>query len=89
MAQMGHTHPGLALRIYASAMRLDEGERERLRALVEGADWAAMGSERDSDAPDKPPSEVRVKKNPRASGGSAEADDGTRTHDLLHGKQTL
>jgi hypothetical protein len=50
MAQLGHTHPGLALRIYASAMRLDEGEKERLRALVDGADWAAMGSESDSEA---------------------------------------
>jgi hypothetical protein len=27
--------------------------------------------------------------NPRASGGSEEADEGTRTLDLLHGKQTL
>lgn len=37
MAEMGHTDPALALRIYAQAMRRDEGENERLRALVEGA----------------------------------------------------
>ena len=37
MAEMGHTSPGLALRIYARAMRREEGERERLRALVEGS----------------------------------------------------
>lgn len=34
MAEMGHTHPGLALRIYAQAMRRDEAENEQLRALV-------------------------------------------------------
>jgi integrase len=36
MAEMGHTDPGLALRIYAQAMRRDEAERDRLRALVDG-----------------------------------------------------
>jgi hypothetical protein len=36
MAELGHTDPALALRIYAQAMRRDEGEAERLRALVEG-----------------------------------------------------
>lgn len=34
MQEMGHTDPKLALRVYAQAMRRDEGERERLRALV-------------------------------------------------------
>jgi hypothetical protein len=29
------------------------------------------------------------KKTPPGQGFIAEADDGTRTHDLLHGKQTL
>jgi hypothetical protein len=70
-------------------MRLDEGEQDRLRALLEGAHWAALGSESDPEADDLPSSEAEAKKNPRASGGCVEADDGTRTHDLLHGKQTL
>jgi integrase len=43
MAEMGHTGPQLALAIYAHAMRRADGERERLRALVNGADWAASG----------------------------------------------
>jgi integrase len=43
MAEMGHTTPALALSIYAHAMRRDEGERERLQALVNGVDWAANG----------------------------------------------
>jgi hypothetical protein len=37
MAELGHTDPALALSIYAQAMRRDDGENERLRALVEGA----------------------------------------------------
>jgi integrase len=36
MAEMGHTDPGLALRIYAQAMRRDDAENERLRALIYG-----------------------------------------------------
>lgn len=37
MQEMGHTDPGLALSIYAHAMRRDEGDNKRLRELVEGA----------------------------------------------------
>jgi integrase len=36
MRQMGHTDPALALRIYAQAMDREDGENERLRALVDG-----------------------------------------------------
>lgn len=43
MAEMGHADPGLALRIYAQAMRRDDGEIERLHALVDGVHWAEMG----------------------------------------------
>jgi hypothetical protein len=50
MAEMGHTDPGLALKVYAQAMRRDESQQAQLRALVEGADWSNMG-ERDADAP--------------------------------------
>lgn len=39
MAQLGHTTPGLALRLYARTMRLDGEERGQLKALVEGTDW--------------------------------------------------
>jgi integrase len=44
MAEMGHTHPGLALRIYAQAMRREEGETDRLRALVEGDSPSVAGT---------------------------------------------
>jgi hypothetical protein len=36
MQELGHTHPGLALRIYAAAMRRDDEENERLRRLIDG-----------------------------------------------------
>jgi hypothetical protein len=39
MAQLGHTDPGFTLRVYAHAMRRDEGDKERLKALVDGLDW--------------------------------------------------
>jgi integrase len=42
MQEMGHTHPALALRIYASAMRRDENENERLRRVVEGFDTSGV-----------------------------------------------
>src|SRR5205823_8569766 len=40
----------LTLRVYAHTMRRDQGERDRLRALVEGREWAAMGT---GTAPDR------------------------------------
>jgi integrase len=49
MAEMGHTDPALALRVYAQSMRRDEHQTAQLRALVEGVDWANMG-ERDAEA---------------------------------------
>jgi hypothetical protein len=36
MDEMGHTDPGLALRVYRQSMRRDGGEKARLQALVEG-----------------------------------------------------
>ena len=44
MEQMGHTTPNLTLAIYAREMDRRDGEPERLKALVEGADWAPTGT---------------------------------------------
>jgi hypothetical protein len=44
MAEMSHTDPALALRVYASAMRRDERQSAQLRALVDGVDWAGLGT---------------------------------------------
>jgi hypothetical protein len=43
MQQLGHTDPAFTLRVYAHAMRRSEQEREQLKALVEGHDWAQIG----------------------------------------------
>lgn len=44
MDQLGHTDPGFTLRVYRHGMRRDGAARDRLRMLVGGAEWAAMGS---------------------------------------------
>ncbi len=48
MDQLGHTDPGFTLRVYRHGMRRDYAAGERLRALVGGVEWTAMG---DSEAP--------------------------------------
>lgn len=45
MAQMGHTSSHLTLAVYAKAMNRRDGEPERLKALVNGEDWALTGTE--------------------------------------------
>lgn len=44
IAQLGHTDPTLTLRIYAREMSRRDGERERLKALVNGEEWAPAGT---------------------------------------------
>jgi integrase len=36
MSQLGHTDPAFTLRVYAHGMRRDEGDKERLEAIVSG-----------------------------------------------------
>lgn len=43
MDEMGHTDPALALRVYRQSMRRDQGEKDRLRALIEGVELADNG----------------------------------------------
>ena len=50
MAELGHTNPQLALRIYAQAMRRDADENDELRLLLEGEDLSA--TEEPSTDPD-------------------------------------
>jgi integrase len=50
MQELGHTHPGLALRIYAHAMRRDEDEDGRLRALIDGSDLEGLGTSAHSES---------------------------------------
>jgi hypothetical protein len=50
MGQLGHTDPGLTLRIYSHQMRRRDGERERLQSLVNAESWAPAGTRADSAA---------------------------------------
>ena len=86
MDQLGHTNPAFTFRVYRHTMRRDDEERERLRALVSGADWARVGTggHRGGVAVQEVGAEKALD-----SRDFGEADEGTRTLDLLHGKQTL
>ncbi len=44
MSQLGHTDPAFTLRVYAHAMRRDEGDQGAPQGPVEGGDWAPMGT---------------------------------------------
>jgi integrase len=90
MAQLGHTDPGFTLRVYAHAMRRDEGDKERLKALVEGRDWAPMGTEPPGQAPDAPADPGP--ENDETPGNAGVPDDGRggfRTCDLSRVKRAL
>jgi hypothetical protein len=50
MDEMGHIDPGLALRVYALAMRRGEDETSQFRALVEGGVMANSGQRDESEA---------------------------------------
>jgi integrase len=52
MDEMGHTDEGLALSVYREAKRRDEGEREALRSLVEGAPMEGLGTSAQSEDED-------------------------------------
>ena len=52
MDQLGHSDPKLTLRIYARAMRREEGESARLRVLAGDPEWAPTGT----SGPEEPPS---------------------------------
>lgn len=44
MRQVGHSDPKMTLSIYAQVMYRGKGERERLKTIVEGSDWALLGT---------------------------------------------
>jgi hypothetical protein len=89
MAQLGHIDAAFTLRVYAHAMRRDHGDKERLRALVEGRDWAPSGTDR---APE-PQADVRgTPANDEDPARAGPLDDGRgwfRTSDLSRVKRAL
>ncbi len=89
MAQAGHNDPKMTLGIYASVIASETDHGTTLDELVAGDVWARMGTRADSDPLPTPDPCAPSDENPRISRGSRGAADGIRTHDLLHGKQTL
>ena len=90
MAQLAHTDAGFTLRVYAHAMRRDEGDKERLKALVEGRDWAPLGT----TAAQTPPADARAEvpeddETPADAGVSDDGRGGFRTCDLSRVKRAL
>lgn len=88
MAQLGHTDPKLTLRVYTHQMSRRDGEKDRLRALVEGADWAETGRKSPVGSIEGPEAENGGEVESRI--GSDDADDGRggfRTCDLSRVKQ--
>lgn len=60
MAQMGHTTANLTLAVYARQMDRRDGEPDRLRALVEGTDWARTPDEGEDQSARAPRARSRL-----------------------------
>jgi hypothetical protein len=86
MAQAGHADPKMTLGIYANVIASKTDHRASVDELVAGGVWAQKGTNAGFDpqtAEGVAPSEEE------SPCSDEEAADGIRTHDLLHGKQTL
>ncbi len=90
MAQLGHTDPGFTLRVYAHAMRRDEGDKERLKAVVEGRDWAPLGTSTPNSSLEHPSvTSPEDDETPADAGASEDGRGGFRTCDLSRVKRAL
>jgi hypothetical protein len=86
-SQIGHEDARFTLRVYTQATkRRDRLSGPHLRAYDRALAWAQMGT---NDVPEPAAVPREATENPAVAGLLQRADDGTRTHDLLHGKQTL
>jgi integrase len=89
MQQMGHTDPKLALRIYAQAMRRGDDEKASLKALVDGADWAQLGTNRPERLSTERTSQTPTTKKPRHSRAPSDGRGWARTSDLSRVRRAL
>jgi integrase len=90
MRQVGHADPKVTLSIYAQVMFRGAGEQERLKALVEGSDWALMGTGADLEAVE-PGEQLSLDAfEPNAGAGdSSSGRSWTRTRDLFLIREAL
>jgi integrase len=90
MQQLGHTDAAFTLRVYAHAMRRDEDAKERLKALVNGADWAPLGTGNPSRAATRhKAASPNNAERPADAGPSEDGRGGFRTCDLSRVKRAL
>jgi hypothetical protein len=69
-------------------MRRDEGDKERLKALVEGRDWAPMGTAGADERPEGPKHHVSgTEETPADAGAPEDGRGGFRTCDLSRVKR--
>jgi hypothetical protein len=87
MGQVGHSDPKVTLAIYAQVMWRGEGERERLRALVNGVEWAPMGTGAHSSDFEVAAGPSAKRENPVISGASDDGRGWFRTSDLSRVKR--
>jgi hypothetical protein len=90
MRQVGHSDPKVTLSIYAQVMHRGEGERERLRILVRGGEWALMGTSGDSGTVEGGDEAPEAAAGPRSDAGrSSDGRGWFRTSDLSRVKRAL
>jgi len=90
MRQVGHSDPKVTLSIYAQVMYRGEGERERLKTIVEGSDWALLGTGADVQPPE--PGEQMSLEAGESRSGAGDSSDGrgwVRTSDLSRVRRAL
>jgi hypothetical protein len=89
MRQAGHLVPKVTLAIYARVMFRGDGERERLRALVEGSHGAQVGTNPDLEGSEAESELTEESENPADSGASSDGRGWFRTSDLSRVKRAL
>jgi len=90
MGQIGHTDPALTLRLYAQVMRQGDEERKALQALVEGAEWAPLGtSERTNAGEGAGAADPGNEETPADAGASPDGRGWARTSDLSRVRRAL
>jgi integrase len=79
----GHADMAVTFRIYTHVMRLQEGDRERLKGLVNGGVLAPNGTGAPANDPNNAPADVSQNdETPGFPGASDDSWGGTRTPDL-------
>jgi integrase len=89
MQQVGHTDPKMTLGLYAKVMFRKDGERERLQALVDGVEWAQMGTTGRGEYSDPLTPIAPSNEKPRESGASEDGRGWVRTSDLSRVRRAL